>query len=160
LQINHLAEQKISKSAISSANPRSRVNFYSLKQGRTCEYVVRFGERRGKGAAALDARLGKFGPCLFRAPHLMAGTCVTIELARAIASHTRPLPERISGALIWGVDEHVLTALAVGWWLGCRAKPLPQRHASDHVLLTTLASVLLPRLLKAHLDQIRSDRRT
>ena len=83
-----------------------------------------------------------------------------IELAGAIACHTHPLPERISGALTWGADEHVLTALAVGWWLWCRAKPLPQRQASDHVLLTTLASVLLPHLLKAHLDQIRPDRRT
>ena len=83
-----------------------------------------------------------------------------IELARAIARHTRPLPERISGALTWGADEHILTAVAVGWWLWCRAKPRPQRHASDHVLLTTLASVLLPHILKAHFDQVRPDRRT
>ena len=63
-----------------------------------------------------------------------------IELARAIARHTRPLPERISGALTWGADEHILTAVAIGCRLWCRAKPLSQRHASDQVLLTTLAS--------------------
>ncbi|MET4175286.1 MULTISPECIES: phosphatase PAP2 family protein [unclassified Bradyrhizobium] len=83
-----------------------------------------------------------------------------IELARAIARNTRPLPERISAALTWGADEHVLTALALGWWLWSRAKPLPQRHASNHVLLTTFTTVLLPHLLKAHFDQVRPDRRT
>ncbi|MBR0749703.1 phosphatase PAP2 family protein [Bradyrhizobium japonicum] len=83
-----------------------------------------------------------------------------IELARAIAHHSRPLPERISGALTWGADEHTLTALAVGWWVWCRAKPPSQRLASDHVLLTTLASVLLPHILKRHFDQVRPDRRT
>ncbi len=83
-----------------------------------------------------------------------------IELARAIARHSRPLPERISGALTWGADEYILTALAVGWWLWCRAKPWSQRDASDHVPLTTLASVLLPHLLKTQFDQVRPDRRT
>jgi PAP2 superfamily len=83
-----------------------------------------------------------------------------IKLARAIARNTRPLPERVSAALSWGADEHILTALAVGWWLWCRSKPPAQRLASDHVLLTTVASSLLPHLLKAQFDQVRPDRRT
>jgi PAP2 superfamily len=83
-----------------------------------------------------------------------------IALARAIARNTRPLAEEVSSIITWGADEHVLTALAVGWWLWCRAKPPAQRRASDHVLLTTLASVLLPHLLKTQFDQVRPDRRT
>jgi undecaprenyl-diphosphatase len=35
-----------------------------------------------------------------------------------------------------------------------------QRRASDPVLLTTLASVALPHLLKTQIDQVRPDRRT
>jgi undecaprenyl-diphosphatase len=85
---------------------------------------------------------------------------VDIEIARAIARNTSPLPERISHALTWGADEHVLTGLAVGWWFWCRTKPSAQRRASDHVLLTTLASVLLPHLLKTKFDQVRPDRCT
>jgi membrane-associated phospholipid phosphatase len=83
-----------------------------------------------------------------------------IEIARAIARNTRPLPERISHAVTRGTDEHVLTGLAGGWWFWCSTKPSVRRRASDDVLLTTLASVLLPHLLKTNFDQVRPDRRT
>jgi membrane-associated phospholipid phosphatase len=82
------------------------------------------------------------------------------ELARTIARNTRPLPEDVSSIITWGADGHVLTALAVGWWLWSRSKPPAQRRASDHVLLTTRAAVLLPHLLKSRFDQVRPDRRT
>jgi len=77
-----------------------------------------------------------------------------------IARNTSPLPEEVSSLLTWGADEHVLTALATGWWLWCRGKSPTQRRASNHILLTTLASVLLPHLLKRQFDQVRPDRRT
>ena len=76
-----------------------------------------------------------------------------IELARAIARHSRPLPERISGALTWGADEYILTALAVGWWLWCRAKPWSQRDASDHVPLIDVW--LPPSMIKKPLGKSR-----
>ena len=81
-------------------------------------------------------------------------------LARAIARNTGPVPEDVSSIITWGADGHVLTAQAVGWWLWSRSKPPAQRRASDHVLLTTLAAVLLPHLLKTQLDQVRPHRRT
>ncbi|AJA61575.1 MULTISPECIES: phosphatase PAP2 family protein [Bradyrhizobium] len=81
-------------------------------------------------------------------------------LARIIARNTRPLPEDVSSIITWGADGHVLTALAVGWWLWSRSKSPAQRRAGDHVLLTTFAAVLLPHLLKTQFDQVRPDRRT
>jgi hypothetical protein len=59
-----------------------------------------------------------------------------------------------------GADEHILCALAAGWWLCCRGKDADYRRASDHVLLTTLVSSALPHLLKVVFDQERPDRRT
>ena len=82
------------------------------------------------------------------------------EIARMIARNTRPLPEDLSSIITWGADGHVLTALGVGWWLWSRSRPPEQRRASDHVLLTMLASLLLPHLLKTQFDQVRPDRRT
>lgn len=82
------------------------------------------------------------------------------ELARMIARDTRPLPEDGSTIITWGADGHVLTALAVGWWLWSRSKSPAQRRESDHVLLTTLAAVMLPHLLKTQFGQVQPDRRT
>jgi membrane-associated phospholipid phosphatase len=79
---------------------------------------------------------------------------------RAIARHAQPVPEKVAEAITWGADEHVLIGLAVGWWLLSRRAPAPQRRASDHVLLTTMAASLLPHLLKTVFNQKRPDRCT
>ena len=62
--------------------------------------------------------------------------------------------------LTWGADEHVLLALAAGWWLCCRAGAARHRRNSDHILVTTLAVSLIPKLLKKVFDQRRPDRLT
>lgn len=87
-------------------------------------------------------------------------TPLDVQVANIIAAHTGPRTEKTSEALTWGADEHVLCALAMGWWVYCRNKDIEQRRASDHVLLSTLASSALPHVLKRVFDQERPDRLT
>jgi undecaprenyl-diphosphatase len=83
-----------------------------------------------------------------------------ISIAHAIAAHTSSPAEEASGVATWGADEHVLCALAGGWWLWCRGRGEDQRRTSDHILITTLAATLLPHALKLVFDQERPDRLT
>jgi PAP2 superfamily protein len=87
-------------------------------------------------------------------------TSADVSIANAIAAHTAPPAEQVAQALTWGADEHILSALAAGWWLYCRNKGAAHRRASDHVLLTTLVASALPHLLKIVFDQKRPDRTT
>ena len=87
-------------------------------------------------------------------------TRVDIAVAKTIAAHTGPRIERTAQLLTWGADEHILCALAAGWWLYCRSKGAANRHASDHILVTTLVASALPHILKAVFDQERPDRTT
>ena len=87
-------------------------------------------------------------------------TLADIEIADAIARHASPGVEATAQILSLGADEHVLCALAVGWWLYCRSGSTHARRDSGHILLTTLAVTLLPHLLKKVFDQERPDRRT
>jgi undecaprenyl-diphosphatase len=87
-------------------------------------------------------------------------TNADVSIANAIASHTGPRVEKIAEATTWGADEHILSALAIGWWIYARNKSAKQRRVSDHVLLTTILSSVLPHLLKIVFDQERPDRLT
>ena len=85
-------------------------------------------------------------------------TRADIEIAEWISDHTRPEVEQIAKVLTWGADEHVVCALAAGWWLYCRHRSARHRTDSNHILLTTVAVTLLPHLLKSIFDQKRPDR--
>ena len=85
-------------------------------------------------------------------------TRADIEIAEWISEHTRPEVEQIAKVLTWGADEHVICALAAGWWLYCRHRGAQDRTDSNHVLLTTVAVTVLPHLLKSIFDQKRPDR--
>jgi membrane-associated phospholipid phosphatase len=87
-------------------------------------------------------------------------TVADVPIADAIAAHTARPTEHVAEAVTWGADEHVLCALAFGWWLYARTRDAPVRRASDHVLLTTLVASALPRVLKTIFDQERPDRLT
>ena len=85
-------------------------------------------------------------------------TRADIEIAEWISDHTRPEVEQIAKVVTWGADEHVLCALAAGWWLYCRHRSPRHRTDSNHILLTTVGVTLLPHLLKSIFDQERPDR--
>jgi len=77
-----------------------------------------------------------------------------------IADHTNSTVEQIAGTLTWAGDEHLLSVLALGWWIYCRNKDAITRRRSDHILLTILAANVLPHVIKKLVDQERPDRRT
>jgi len=81
-------------------------------------------------------------------------------IARAIARKTRPVPEKVAGAVTWGADENLLLALAAIGWLVTRTKPKSLRRAGNHVLLVTATASILPHILKLIFDQRRPDRET
>jgi len=87
-------------------------------------------------------------------------TRADIEIANAVAEHVSPNTEKAAEILTWGADEHLLCALAAGWWLYCRNKSARHRRDSDHILLTTIAATIIPHRLKALFDQERPDRLT
>jgi len=87
-------------------------------------------------------------------------TQMYVEIADAISRRTGPEYEETAEALTWGADEHVLCALAAGFWLYARTCGAPIRRSSNHLLLTTVVVTILPHILKAAFDQERPDRRT
>jgi membrane-associated phospholipid phosphatase len=87
-------------------------------------------------------------------------TQADVTIANGIAAHTGQSAEQVAGAITWGADEHVLCALAFGWWLFARTQRTPVRRASNHILLTTLVASALPHALKNVFDQKRPDRLT
>jgi hypothetical protein len=82
------------------------------------------------------------------------------QTADFVAGHTNSTIEQAAGALTWAGDEHVLSVLALGWWIYCRNKDGITRRRSDHILLTTVASAILPHLVKKFVNQERPDRLT
>ncbi|WP_407175132.1 phosphatase PAP2 family protein [Bradyrhizobium sp. STM 3562] len=82
------------------------------------------------------------------------------KIAKAISRHANPAYEKAAEALSWGADEHVLIALAAGFWLYARGCGERARVTSNHLLLTTAVVTLLPHVLKSVFDQERPDRRT
>lgn len=88
-------------------------------------------------------------------PYRIPLTTSDIEIANAVAKYTSSGTERAAELLSWGADEHVLLALATGWWLYCRGRPPRARRNSDHILLTTLVVSAVPHLLKSIFDQRR-----
>jgi len=87
-------------------------------------------------------------------------TKVDETVAHAVARHTAPVPEKAAEILTWGADEHLLIALAAGFWLYGRGADERTRIASNHIMLTTAAVALLPHLLKSIFEQERPDRTT
>ena len=74
------------------------------------------------------------------------------EIARGIARHADLPIERAAGALTWGADEHVLIAAAAIGWLLTRKSEEPVSRLSTHVLICSLATAILPHVLKDFIE--------
>ena len=94
------------------------------------------------------------------APIRVKPTEADVAIADSIGEHTGRPTEHLAEILTWGADEHVLCALAIGWWFYARTRDVSVRHASDHVLVTTIVASILPHALKKVFDQERPDRLT
>ena len=92
------------------------------------------------------------------APLTMRPTRLDQQTAGFVADHTTTAIEQVAGTLTWAADEHVLAALALGWWVYCRNKGAIPRRQSDHILLTTVSAAILPHIIKRVVDQERPDR--
>jgi hypothetical protein len=97
---------------------------------------------------------------LTMAPIRVRPTRADVAIANAISDHTGRPTERAAELLTWGADEHIICALAAGWWLYSRTGNSHQRSVADHILITTAVASALPHFLKILFDQERPDRRT
>lgn len=87
-------------------------------------------------------------------------TRIDTAIANEIAHHTNSGLEHAAQTLTWGADEHVLIALAAAGWLYTRLRQPQQRRVADHILMVSLATAVLPHVLKSVFDQTRPDRLT
>jgi hypothetical protein len=87
-------------------------------------------------------------------------TRIDIAIAIEIADHTNSEVEQTAEALTWGADEHVLVALAAAGWLYVRLRRPERQPVANHILAISLATAVLPHILKSAFDQVRPDRLT
>lgn len=89
-------------------------------------------------------------------------TGIDTAIANEIADHTNSGIEHTAQTLTWAADEHVLLALAAAGWLytHVHVRQPQQRHIANHVLAVSVATAVLPHVLKSMFDQIRPDRLT
>ncbi|WP_128924228.1 phosphatase PAP2 family protein [Bradyrhizobium guangxiense] len=87
-------------------------------------------------------------------------TRIDTAIANEIAHNTNSGLEHAAQAMTWGADENVLLALAAAGWLYARLRHPQQRPVADHVLMVSLATAVLPHILKSLFDQTRPDRLT
>ncbi|OAF15936.1 phosphatase PAP2 family protein [Bradyrhizobium neotropicale] len=87
-------------------------------------------------------------------------TRIDTAIAHEIADHTNSKLERTAETLTWGADEHVLLALAAAGWLYVQFQRPEERPVANHILTVSLATAVLPHVLKSVFDQTRPDRLT
>lgn len=92
-------------------------------------------------------------------PIKVSPTKLDITIANAVAEHAEPLPEFLARTATYGADEKLLIALAGAFWIYAREEKPSLRLAANHILAVTVASAVLPHLLKRGFNQTRPDRR-
>lgn len=94
------------------------------------------------------------------APVTVKPTRIDTAIADEVAAHTSTGLEDAAEALTWGADEHVLLALAAAGWLYVRLRQPAKQPIANHILAVSLATAVIPHLLKSVFDQTRPDRLT
>lgn len=92
------------------------------------------------------------------APYRIPPTRSDIAIANTVAEYTTPTTESAANVLSLAADEHLMLALAAGWWFYSRRGSSRDRVNGNHILLTTIAVSLIPHALKSIFDQRRPDR--
>ncbi len=87
-------------------------------------------------------------------------TRIDIAIADDVADHATPGAEEAAEALTWGADEHVLLALAAAGWLYVQVRRPAAHPIANHVLAVSVATAVLPHILKSLFNQTRPDRLT
>lgn len=87
-------------------------------------------------------------------------TKMDTEIAEAVAAHADPVPELLARTLTYGADEKILLVAAGLAWIYAYARKPSLRPAANHALTVTVATTILPHILKRHINQTRPDRRT
>jgi undecaprenyl-diphosphatase len=87
-------------------------------------------------------------------------SAIDLAIARAAARHANPPLERTLGVVTWLADEHLLLGAAALLWAGTRltATTPGTRRQADHLACSTVATAVLPHLLKHLVDRLRPDR--
>jgi hypothetical protein len=76
---------------------------------------------------------------------------------KVIARNASPAVERPAKLLTWAADEHLLLAVSAGPWLASRGGDERERMQADHVVISVVATAILPHLLKRLFAQERPD---
>lgn len=87
-------------------------------------------------------------------------TRTDLAIANAISDHANSELEETSEVLTWGADEHVLLGFAAAAWLYAHLRHPEERRVANHILTISLATIVLPHILKTVFDQTRPDRLT
>jgi membrane-associated phospholipid phosphatase len=87
-------------------------------------------------------------------------TRVDEEVARFVATRTDEPIEGAARMTTWAADEHVMVVAAVAGWLLTRRSSDDVRRLGTHFLVSSLATALLPHIMKKAIDQKRPDRLT
>ena len=79
-------------------------------------------------------------------------------VAKKVVNLTIPAVEWPARVLTWAADEHVLGVIVGGLWLAARGGNERERRQTDHLVLSVVATAILPHLMKRLIDQKRPDR--
>jgi membrane-associated phospholipid phosphatase len=85
----------------------------------------------------------------------LGATKLDRRVAKAVVRNARPAMQRPAQLLTWAADEHILYVIAAGFWLASRVGDDREQRQADHLVLSVVATAILPHLLKRVIAQER-----